>query len=188
MTLMKRLTIGYIWTILLCASGWAVLGAPAFAQSLDDTITFLTEFTAKHGLVRAPSCKAEDAGRLPVVTDMYAAIPTGTNLGLVELNHGTPNGRTGHTLFDLHDIEKIELVGEERIDETRSYPQVRVTCAGHKPCIEKLTYCSGEVRERRAQLQADSLYFRGGSSAERVTKALTHLHTLITTKNTSSPF
>lgn len=185
---MNPVVFGWAWALWLSLFSWGLFGTPATAQSLDDTVTFLTEFTAKHGLLRAPSCKAEEVGQLTVITDMYAAIPTGTNLGLVELNHGTPNGRTGHTLFDLRDIDAIELAGEERIDQTRSYQHLRVTCAGGRPCIEKLTYCGGEVRERRAQVKADALYFRGTSSAERVAKALTHLRTLLTAKDKASPF
>lgn len=158
------------------------------AQSLEDTITFLSEFTAKQGLMRASSCKAEEVGHFPTITDMYATIPTGTNLGLVELNHGTPNGRTGHTQFDLHDIDKIEIGAAERIDATRTYQSVRITCKGDGACIEKLTYCGGEVRERRAQVKQDALYFRGASSAERAAKALSHLQGLMTEKGKSSPF
>ncbi len=173
---------------LLPLAGFLVWTATAAAQSLDETVTFLTEFTAKQGLIRAPSCKAEEAGRPTAITEMYAAIPMGTNLGLVELNHGTPNGRTGHTLFDLHDVRPMEIGGEERVDPTRAYQTLRVTCTGDRACIEKLTYCGGEVRERRTQVKTDVLYFRGASAAERALKAFTHLHDLITAKDKTSPF
>ncbi|GKS57189.1 hypothetical protein YTPLAS18_07160 [Nitrospira sp.] len=160
----------------------------SFGQSLDETVTFLTKFIGKQGIVRAPSCHPEDGERLTLTTEVYAAIPTGTNLGLVELNHGTGLSRIGRTIFDLHDIASIEEGGAEQVDQTRTYQSVRVTCRGKTPCIEKLTFCVGDVSQRRVQVRVDSIFFRGASSAERIVKAFAHLQELVAAKDKASPF
>ena len=175
-----------IGLVVLAVVGW--LPTAGVAQTLDDTVTFLTKFIGKQGIVRAPSCRPEDGDRLTLTTEVYAAIPTGTNLGLIELNHGTGLSRIGRTIFDLHDIASIEEGGSEAVDQTRTYQSVRVTCKGKTPCIEKLTFCVGEVPQRRVQVRADSLFFRGSSSAERVVKAFAHLQELVAAKDKASPF
>ncbi len=159
-----------------------------FSQTLEETANFLSEFIGKQAVVRAPSCRPEDGDRLTLVTEAYATIPTGTNLGLIELNHGTPSARIGRTLFDVRDVQQIDVGGEERIDQTRTYQAVRLRCKGGTACIDKLTYCDGDIRERRTQVKGDTLYFRGASSAERAAKALSHLQDLITAKDKASPF
>ncbi len=173
------------WIMFGLACLWPSAG---FGQTLEETANFLSEFIGKQAVVRAPSCRPEDGERLTLVTEAYATIPTGTNLGLIELNHGTPSARIGRTLFDLRDVQQIDAGGEERIDQTRTYQTVRLRCKGGTACIDKLTYCDGEIRERRAQVRTDALYFRGASSAERAAKALSHLHDLITAKDKASPF
>lgn len=174
----RLVILGAIWL-------WPSVG---WGQTLEETVNFLSEFIGKQAVIKAPSCRPEDGDRLTLVTEAYATIPTGTNLGLIELNHGTPSARIGRTLFDLHDVLRIEAGGEERIDQSRTYQSVRVMCRGAAACIDKLTYCDGDIRERRTQVRTDALYFRGASSAERVVKALTHLQDLITAKDKASPF
>ncbi len=171
--------------MLALAALWPTVGP---AQTVEETVTFLTDFIGKQGFVRAPSCRPEDGDRLTLTTEVYAAIPTGTNLGLIELNHGTGFSRIGRTIFDLHDIRSIEEGGAERLDQTRTYQSVRVACRGTTPCIEKLTFCDGEIRERRTQVNSDAIFFRGASSAERVIKALTHLKQLTVAKDKTTPF
>jgi len=122
------------------------------------------------------------------VSKVYTLIPTGVNLGLVEFNHGRPNSRTGHTEFDLHDIEKIENRGRDKLDPERNYYAVRFSCKAGAACIEKVTFCTGEIPERQMHVSVDALFFAGPSSAERVAQAFNHWLGLIGTKDKNAPF
>lgn len=178
-----RTTATTAW-IVGCFSG----PLPALSQTLEDTSQFLTDFTGAQAVVRALSCKDEDVGKLPLVTRIYAVIPTGANAGLVELNHGSWSARTGSTRFDLHDVERIDYDGERTLPDGRAYHAVRFACRGKTRCVEKVVLCQGKVNERRAQLAEEILLFQGASSAERTTKAFQHLFQLIQTKQGTAPF
>lgn len=168
--------------------GYLEGASPALSQTLEDTSQFLTDFTGAQAVVRALSCKDEDVGKLPLVTRIYAVIPTGANAGLIELNHGSWSARTGSTRFDLHDVEHIDYEGERTLADGRAYHTVRFTCRGKTRCVEKVVLCQGKVNERRAQLVEEILLFQGASSAERTTKAFHHFLQLIQAKRGTAPF
>jgi hypothetical protein len=169
-------------------AGCLTVPYPALSQTLEDTSQFLTDFTGAQAVIRALSCKEEDIGKLPLVTRIYAVIPTGANAGLIELNHGSWNARTGSTRFDLHDVEHIDYDGEKTLADGRKYQAVRLVCRGKARCVEKVVLCQGKVNERRGQFTEEILLFQGASSAERATKAFQHLYQLIQTKQGTSPF
>lgn len=184
--MIRHKTLGLIAVLWM----WGCLAAPlpAASQTLEDTSQFLMDFTGAQGVVLALSCKPEDVGKLPLVTRIYTVIPTGANAGLVEFNHGSWSARTGSTQFDLHDVERIDYDGEKTLADGRKYHAVRLACRGKSSCVEKVVLCQGTVSERRAQFAEELLLFAGGSSAERATKAFTHLLGLIVSKDTHSPF
>lgn len=187
---MIRGRIRFLLTAAMAAwiAGPLAVPRPALSQSLEDTSQFLTDFTSAQAVVRALGCKDEDVGKLPLVTRIYAVIPTGANAGLIELNHGSWSARTGSTRFDLHDVERIDSTGEKTLADGRVYHAVRFACSGKARCVEKVVLCQGKVNERRAQFAEEILLFQGASSAERTTKAFQHLLQLIQAKQGTSPF
>ena len=73
---------------------YAVLPATASGQSIDETVKFISDMTNTHGFVRALSCKNPKAPKPTKMTEIYATIPTGAKLGLIELNPVATHGRS----------------------------------------------------------------------------------------------
>lgn len=172
--------------ILIAAGSW--LPGMASGQSLDDTVKFISDMTNTHGFVRALSCKNPKAPKPTKMTEIYATIPTGSKLGLIELNHGRDEVLTGFTQFDLHAIEKVDYRPKETEERGVTYHAVQFSCTGSTPCIVKTTFCTGAVNELETQLEVDSLLFRNASHAERVSKAFLHFLKLVHSEKNTSPF
>ena len=173
--------------------GWALtcillLPSAAFSQSLEDTVQFVSDMANTHGFVRSLSCRNPKAGKPTKITEIYSVIPTGTKLGTVEFNHGHDEVNTGFTHFDLHDIQTIDYQGQDTRENNLVLYGVRVTCKSSGPCIMKTSFCTGAITELEAQFPEDTLLFRSASHAERMTKALSHLLTLVRTQPQNQPF
>jgi hypothetical protein len=167
---------------------YTLLPAVASGQSIDDTVRFISDMTNTHGFVRALSCKNPKAPKPTKMTEIYATIPTGEKLGLIELNHGRDEVLTGFTQFDLHAIDKVDYRPKETEERGVTYHAVQFSCAATTPCVVKTTFCTGAVNELETQLEADSILFRNASHAERVSKAFTHLLNLVRSQKSTSPF
>ena len=175
------------------ALAWAlaciiVLPVAAAAQSLDDTVQFISDMANTHGFVRSLSCRNPKAGKPTKITEVYSVIPTGTKLGTIELNHGHDEVNTGFTHFDMHDIDRIEYQGQDTKENNLILYGVRITCKSNGPCIMKTSFCTGAVTELEAQFPEDTLLFRSASHAERMTKALAHFLGLVRAQQQNQPF
>lgn len=162
--------------------------APGLSQTVEETVQFINDMANTHGFVRALSCRNPKAGKPTKITEIYSVIPTGTKLGTVELNHGHDEVNTGFTHFDLHDIESIEYQGQDTRDNNLVLYGVRLTCTSTGPCILKTSFCTGAVPSLEGQFAQDTILFRSASHAERMTKALTHLLSLVRAQHQSQPF
>ncbi|MGZ8383508.1 MAG: hypothetical protein ACXWWE_05805 [Nitrospira sp.] len=160
----------------------------AISQTVDDTVQFIGDMANTHGFVRSLSCRNPKAGKATKITEVYSVIPTGTKLGAVELNHGHDEVNTGFTHFDLHDIDTIEYQGQDSRENNLILYGVRFTCKSSAPCVMKTSFCTGAIAELEAQFPEDTLLFRSASHAERVTKAFTHLLTLVRAQQNTQPF
>jgi hypothetical protein len=167
---------------------YVLLPATASGQSIDETVTFISDMTNTHGFVRALSCKNPKAAKPTKMTEIYATIPTGAKLGLIELNHGRDEELTGFTQFDLHAIDAVDYRPKETEERGVTYHAVQFSCAGNTPCVIKTTFCRGAVNELETQLEADSVLFRNPSHAERVSKAFNHFLNLVRSQKSTSPF
>ena len=167
---------------------YALLPATASGQSIDETVKFISDMTNTHGFVRALSCKNPKAPKPTKMTEIYATIPTGAKLGLIELNHGRDEVLTGFTQFDLHAIDRVDYRPKETEERGVTYHAVQFSCAGDTPCVVKTTFCSGAVNELETQLEADSVLFRNASHAERVSKAFNHFLNLVRSQKSTTPF
>jgi hypothetical protein len=165
-----------------------LLPAAAVGQTVDDTVQFISDMVNAHGFVRSLSCRNPKAGKPTKITEIYSVIPTGTKLGAVELNHGHDEVNTGFTHFNLHDIDTIEYQGQDSRENNLVLYGVRVTCKSTSPCVMKTSFCSGAITELEAQFSQDTLLFRSASHAERVTKAFSHLLTLVHSQQNNQPF
>lgn len=175
--------------IILWALAVALLSpAAAVGQTVDDTVQFISDMVNTHGFVRTLSCRNPKAGKPTKITEIYSVIPTGTKLGAVELNHGHDEMNTGLTHFNLHDIDTIEYLGQDSRENNLVLYGVRVTCKSSGPCVIKTSFCTGAVAELEAQFSQDTLLFRTASHAERVTKAFSHLLTLVRSQPNNQPF
>jgi len=165
-----------------------LLPAAAVGQTVDDTVQFISDMVNTHGFVRSLSCRNPKAGKPTKITEIYSVIPTGTKLGAVELNHGRDEVNTGFTHFNLHDIDTIEYQGQDSRENNLVLYGVRVTCKSSSPCVMKTSFCTGAITELEAQFSQDTLLFRSASHAERVTKAFSHLLTLVHSQKNNQPF
>ncbi len=177
-------------TVSLCVALVCALLLPsaAFSQTLDDTVQFISDMANTHGFVRTLSCRNPKAGKPTKITEVYSVIPTGTKLGTIEFNHGHDEVNTGFTHFDLHDIDTIEYQGQDTRENNLVLYGVRMTCKSSGPCIMKTSFCTGAVTSLEAQFPEDTLLFRSASHAERMTKALSHLLTLVRAQQQNQPF
>lgn len=160
----------------------------AFSQTVDDTVQFISDMANTHGFVRSLSCRNPKAGKPTKITEIYSVIPTGTKLGAIELNHGHDGVNTGFTHFDLHDIDTIAYQGQDSRENNVVLYGVRFTCKSSGPCVLKTSFCTGAITELEAQFSDDTLLFRSASHAERVTKAFSHLLTLVRAQQNNQPF
>ncbi|MCC2639878.1 MAG: hypothetical protein K0S45_291 [Nitrospira sp.] len=165
-----------------------LLPAAAVAQTLEETVQFISDMVNTHGFVRSLSCRNPKAGKPTRITEVYSVIPTGTKLGPVELNHGHDEVNTGFTHFNLHDIDSIEYNGQENRENNLVLYGVRITCKSSGPCIIKTSFCTGAVPKLEAQFSQDTLLFRSASHAERVTKAFSHLLAMVRSQQNNQPF
>lgn len=177
-------TTGITWSLALIL----LLPTAAFSQTVEDTVQFISDMVNTHGFVRSLSCRNPKAGKPTKVTEIYSVIPTGTKLGAIELNHGHDEINTGFTHFDLHDIETIDYHGQDTRENNLVLYGVRFTCKSSGPCVRKTSFCTGAVTELESQFSEDTLLFRAASHAERVTKAFSHLLTLVRTQQNTQPF
>ncbi len=161
---------------------------PSFSQTVEDTVQFISDMANTHGFVRALSCRNPKAGKPTKITEIYSVIPTGTKLGTVELNHGHDEVNTGFTHFDLHDIESVEYQGQDTRDNNLVLYGVRLTCTSTGPCILKTSFCTGSVPSLEGQFTQDTMLFRSASHAERMSKALSHLLSLVRAQQQTQPF
>jgi hypothetical protein len=168
----------------------AVLTWPsaAAAQSVDETVKFISDMVNTHGFVRALNCRNPKAAKPTKMTEVYTIIPTGAKLGVIELNHGRDEALTGFTQFDLHNIQTVEYRSKDTEERGVIYHAVQFSCAGGDPCVVKTTFCSGAVTELESQFPEDRVLFRNASHAERVTKAFAHFLSLIRAQKDRSPF
>ncbi|MEX5219052.1 MAG: hypothetical protein NW701_14585 [Nitrospira sp.] len=176
---------------MLAATGVVILaGWPTAvsAQSIDETVKFISDMVNTRGFVRALNCRNPKATKPTKMTEVYTIIPTGAKLGVIELNHGRDDALTGFTQFDLHDIEAVEYRAKDTEERGVVYHAVQFSCAAGDPCVVKATFCSGAVTELESQFPEDRLLFRNASHAERVMKAFTHFLTLIRSEKNKSPF
>jgi hypothetical protein len=176
---------------MLAAAGLFFLAwwpAGASAQSVDETVKFISDMVNTRGFVRALNCRNPKAAKPTKMTEVYTIIPTGAKLGVIELNHGRDDALTGFTQFDLHDIEVVEYRANDTEERGVIYHAVQFSCAAGNPCVVKATFCSGAVSELESQFSEDRLLFRNASHAERVAKAFTHFLTLIRSEKSNSPF
>ncbi len=162
--------------------------AAALSQTVEETVQFIGDMTNTHGFVRSLSCRNPKSGKATKITEVYSVIPTGNKLGAVELNHGHDGVNTGFTHFDLHEIDTIQYQGHSGRENTLVLYGIRLTCKNSSPCIMKTSFCTGNVAELQGQFPEDTLLFRSASHAERVTKALVHLLTLVRTQENTQPF
>ncbi|CAE6697099.1 MAG: hypothetical protein H8K06_09210 [Nitrospira sp.] len=160
----------------------------SLSQTVEDTVQFISDMANTHGFVRALSCRNPKAGKPTKITEIYSVIPTGTKLGTVELNHGHDEVNTGFTHFDLHDIESIEYQGQDTRDNNLVLYGVRLTCTSTGPCILKTSFCTGAVPSLEGQFAQDTILFRSASHAERMSKALSHLLSLVRAQQQIQPF
>jgi hypothetical protein len=160
----------------------------ASAQSVDETVKFISDMVNTHGFVRALNCRNPKAAKPTRMTEVYAVIPTGAKLGVIELNHGRDDALTGFTQFDLHNIETVEYRPKDTEERGVIYHAVQFSCVGGDPCVVKATFCSGAVTELESQFPEDRVLFRNASHAERVTKAFRHFLTLVQAQKDRSPF
>lgn len=167
-----------------------ILSVPtvAVSQTVEDTVQFISDMVNTHGFVRSLSCRNPKAGKPTKVTEIYSVIPTGTKLGAIEFNHGHDDINTGYTHFDLHDIETIAYHGQDTRENNLVLYGIRFTCKSSGPCVRKTSFCTGAVTELESQFSEDVLLFRSASHAERVTKALSHLLTLVRAQQHTQPF
>jgi hypothetical protein len=170
---------------LLAALTWPPI-APA--QSIEETVKFISDMVNTHGFVRALNCRNPKAAKPTKMTEVYAVIPTGPKLGVIELNHGRDDVLTGFTQFDLHNIQTVEYRLKDTEERGVIYHAVQLSCAGGDPCVVKATFCSGAVTELESQFPEDRVLFRNASHAERVTRAFTHFLSLIRAQKDRSPF
>lgn len=175
---------GVTWSMALTL----FLPTVALSQTVEDTVQFISDMVNTHGFVRSLSCRNPKAGKPTKVTEIYSVIPTGTKLGAIEFNHGHDEINTGYTHFDLHDIETIDYHGQDTRENNLVLYGVRLTCKSSGPCVRKTSFCTGAVTELGAQFPEDLLLFRSASHAERVTKALSHLLTLVRAQQNTQPF
>jgi hypothetical protein len=178
------------WHLLVVAG---LFGLPAWpstasAQSVDETVKFISDMINTHGFVRALNCRNPKAAKPTRMTEVYTIIPTGAKLGVIELNHGRDDALTGFTQFDLHDIQTVEYRAKDTEERGVIYHAVQFSCAGGDPCVVKATFCSGAVTELESQFPEDRVLFRNASHAERVTKAFAHFLSLIRAQKDRSPF
>jgi hypothetical protein len=160
----------------------------AAAQSIDETVKFISDMVNTHGFVRALNCRNPKAAKPTKMTEIYSIIPTGAKLGVIEFNHGRDDVLTGFTQFDLHNIQTVEYRSKDTEERGVIYHAVQFSCAGGDPCVVKATFCSGAVTELESQFPEDRVLFRNASHAERVTKAFTHFLSLIRAQKDRSPF
>lgn len=165
-----------------------LLPVAALSQSLEDTVQFISDMANTHGFVRSLSCRTPKAIKPTKVTEVYSVIPTGTRLGTIELNHGHDEVNTGFTHFNLQDIDSFEYQGQDTREHNLVLYGVRISCNSNGPCILKTSFCTGAVTEVKGQFAEDLLLFRSASHAERMTKALTHLLTLVRAQQQQQPF
>lgn len=178
------------WRMLAVVGLFVFAGWPCAvsAQSVDETVKFISDMVNTHGFIRALNCRNPKAAKPTKMTEVYTIIPTGAKLGVIELNHGRDDALTGFTQFDLHDIEAVEYRAKDTEERGVTYHAVQFSCAAGDPCVVKATFCSGAVTELEAQFSDDRLLFRNASHAERVAKAFTHFLTLIRSEKHTSPF
>lgn len=160
----------------------------ASAQSIDETVKFISDMVNTHGFVRALNCRNPKAAKPTKMTEVYTVIPTGAKLGVIELNHGRDDVLTGFTQLDLHNIQTVEYRPKDTEERGVIYHAVQFSCMGDDPCVVKATFCSGAVTELESQFPEDRILFRNASHAERVTKAFTHFLSLIRAQKDRSPF
>ena len=170
---------------LLIFAGWP---CAASAQSIDDTVKFISDMVNTHSFIRALNCRNPKAAKPTKMTEVYTIIPTGAKLGVIELNHGRDDALTGFTQFNLHDIEAVEYRAKDTEERGVTYHAVQFSCAAGEPCVVKAAFCSGAVSELESQFSDDRLLFRNASHAERVAKAFTHFLMLIRSEKSTSPF
>jgi hypothetical protein len=178
------------WHLLIVAG---LFGLPAWpsatsAQSVDETVKFISDMINTHGFVRALNCRNPKAAKPTRMTEVYTIIPTGAKLGVIELNHGRDDALTGFTQFDLHDIQTVEYRAKDTEERGVTYHAVQFSCADGDPCVVKATFCSGAVTELESQFPEDRVLFRNASHAERVTKAFGHFLSLIRAQKDRAPF
>ena len=178
------IAVGLAWALI----GILFLPPAGFSQTLDDTVQFINDMANTHGFVRSLSCRNPKAAKPTKITEVYSVIPTGTKLGTVELNHGHDEVNTGFTHFDLHDIGTIEYQGQDTRENNLVLYGIRITCKSSGPCILKTSFCTGAITALEAQFPEDTLLFRSASHAERMTKALSHLLTLVRAQQQNQPF
>lgn len=174
------LTMAFTCGVLLPTAG--------FAQSLEDTVQFISDMANTHGFVRSLSCRNPKAVKPTKVTEVYSVIPTGTRLGTMELNHGHDEVNTGFTHFNLQDIDSFAYQGQDTRESNLVLYGVRISCNSNGPCILKTSFCTGAVTEVKGQFSEDTLLFRSASHAERMTKALSHFLTLVRAQQQNQPF
>jgi hypothetical protein len=174
----------WIITVLYLLAYWT----PAAAQSVDETVRFISDMVNTHGFVRALNCRNPKAAKPTRMTEIYTIIPTGAKLGVIEFNHGRDDALTGFTQFDLHNIGSVQYHPKDTEERGVIYHAVQFTCAGGDPCVVKATFCSGAVTELESQFPEDRLLFRNASHAERVTRAFAHFLGLIRAQTDKSPF
>jgi hypothetical protein len=173
---------------LLTLASLLAWSSTASAQSVDETVKFISDMVNTHGFVRALNCRNPKAAKPTKMTEVYAIIPTGAKLGVIELNHGRDDSLTGFTQFDLHNIQTVEYRAKDTEERGVIYHAVQFSCAGGDPCVVKATFCSGAVTELESQFPEDRVLFRNASHAERVTKAFVHFLSLIRAQKDRSPF
>lgn len=169
---------------LVVAAAWS---ASAAAQSVEETVKFISDMINTHGFVRSLDCRNPKASKPTRMTEVYTIIPTGATLGVIELNHGRYDALTGFTQFDLHNIGGVSFRTKDTEDRGIIYHAVQFSCAGY-PCVVKTTYCTGTVSELEAQFVEERIFFRNASDAERVTKAFDHFLDLVRTQKRKTPF
>ena len=167
----------FSWNLLAVAglSGFLAWPLAASAQSVEETVKFISDMVNTHGFVRSLSCRNPKAAKPTKMTEVYTIIPTGAKLGVIELNHGRDDALTGFTQFDLHDIQTVEYRAKDTEERGVTYHAVQFSCAGGDPCVVKTTFCSGAVTELESQFPEDRVLFRNASHAERVSSSWARL-------------
>lgn len=175
-------------SLVMVFSCGALQPTAGFAQSLEDTVQFISDMANTHGFVRSLSCRNPKAVKPTKVTEVYSVIPTRTRLGTMELNHGHDEVNTGFTHFNLQDIDSFAYQGQDTRESNLVLYGVRISCNSNGPCILKTSFCTGAVTEVKGQFAEDTLLFRSASHAERMTKALSHFLTLVRAQQQNQPF